>query len=217
MQTEQVAGCAVLITVAALTIRWIFSTDKSSHTNVHNPGALDSGHAVNSEQVNMIKSVFPNIETSAIAYDLQKTGSVDATIENAIASQNLPLPPRESVLYTRFPLTPGSDLNNHALVTNSANREEAAQTGQSPDGVGSASTLDASKSLIDKYGLSSRLKDTSSSSSSSPSKNVSVHVYRQKFPNSKKEREELFRRRKEEMIIAARKRMEEKIVVGDDA
>ncbi|EPX71864.1 CUE domain-containing protein Cue1/4 family protein [Schizosaccharomyces octosporus yFS286] len=217
MQTEQVAGCAILLTVAALTIRWIFSTDKSSHTSVRNPGALDSGHAVNSEQVNMIKSVFPNIESVAIAYDLQKTGSVDTTIENAIASQNLPLPARDSALYSRFPLSPGSDLANHSPMSNNVNPEQVAQTGQSSSTVVNPSMSDVSKSLVDKYGLSSRLNDTNNTSSSSSLKTASEPVQRQKFPNSKKEREELFRRRKEEMIIAARKRMEQKIAGGDDA
>ncbi|EPY49968.1 CUE domain-containing protein Cue1/4 family protein [Schizosaccharomyces cryophilus OY26] len=217
MQTEQLAGCAVLITVAVFTIRWIFSADKSSHTNVRNLGASESAHPVNSEQVNMIKTVFPNIESVAIAYDLQKTGSADATIENAISSQNLPLPPRGSALYTRFPLSPGSDLSTHTSAADSANRNQVAQTEEGRNVQGNASTSGASKSLIDKYGLSSRLNDSDMSTSSSSSNNVAVSVHRQRFPNSKKEREELFRRRKEEMIIAARKRMEEKMMVDNDS
>lgn len=39
----------------------------------------------------MVRNVFPNIPTAAIVADLQRTGNVERTIDNALRDGGLPL------------------------------------------------------------------------------------------------------------------------------
>lgn len=207
MQPEQLAGCAVVLTVTVLTLRWMFRVDKGGEVSESRTSSsgVDNEPPVNSEHVHLVKTVFPHLESSAIAYDLQKTKNVDATIENALRGQPLPLPPRNSSLYARFPLSAGAGASSHSGETTPSHEVTSNVSSGS-----SASSLASNehRSLIETYNLSSRISSSDNSSSSTGNEEVRN---RSKLPSSKKEREELFRKRKEEMILAARKRMEGKI------
>ncbi|KAI8146144.1 hypothetical protein BJV82DRAFT_600671 [Fennellomyces sp. T-0311] len=50
-------------------------------------------HRATPQMVEMVRAVFPNIPVAAIVADLQRTGSVETTIDNALRDGGLPLPP----------------------------------------------------------------------------------------------------------------------------
>ncbi|KAI9494050.1 hypothetical protein BDB00DRAFT_820674 [Zychaea mexicana] len=50
-------------------------------------------HRATPQMVEMVRTVFPNIPIAAIVADLQRTGSVETTIDNALRDGGLPLPP----------------------------------------------------------------------------------------------------------------------------
>ncbi|KAI9266762.1 hypothetical protein BDA99DRAFT_506613 [Phascolomyces articulosus] len=60
-------------------------------------------HRATPQMVEMVRNVFPNIPVAAIVADLQRTGSVETTIDNALRDGGLPLPP---------PVTPPSPPSN---------------------------------------------------------------------------------------------------------
>ncbi|KAI8354555.1 hypothetical protein EDC96DRAFT_566767 [Choanephora cucurbitarum] len=50
-------------------------------------------HRVTPQMIEQVRAMFPDIPTAAIQADLQRTGSVETTVDNALRDGSLPLPP----------------------------------------------------------------------------------------------------------------------------
>ncbi|KAF1807614.1 hypothetical protein FB192DRAFT_1272078 [Mucor lusitanicus] len=55
-------------------------------------GARRTQHRVTPQMIEMVRAMFPDIPTAAILADLQRTGSVETTVDNALRDGGLPLP-----------------------------------------------------------------------------------------------------------------------------
>ncbi|KAG1171857.1 hypothetical protein G6F70_006684 [Rhizopus microsporus] len=53
-------------------------------------------HRVTPQMIEMVRAMFPDIPVAAIQADLQRTGSVETTVDNALRDGGLPLPPSAS-------------------------------------------------------------------------------------------------------------------------
>ncbi|KAI8096755.1 uncharacterized protein BX664DRAFT_65653 [Halteromyces radiatus] len=49
-------------------------------------------HRVTPQMIEMVRSMFPDVPTAAIQADLQRTGSVETTVDNALRDGGLPMP-----------------------------------------------------------------------------------------------------------------------------
>ncbi|CEP14405.1 hypothetical protein [Parasitella parasitica] len=56
-------------------------------------GVRRMAHRVTPQMIEMVRAMFPDIPTAAIQADLQRTGSVETTVDNALRDGGLPLPP----------------------------------------------------------------------------------------------------------------------------
>ncbi|KAL9544856.1 hypothetical protein MBANPS3_007415 [Mucor bainieri] len=55
-------------------------------------GTRRTQHRVTPQMIEMVRAMFPDIPTAAILADLQRTGSVETTVDNALRDGGLPLP-----------------------------------------------------------------------------------------------------------------------------
>ncbi|KAG2226708.1 hypothetical protein INT45_001055 [Circinella minor] len=94
-------------------------------------------HRATPQMVEMVRNVFPNIPVAAIVADLQRTGSVETTIDNALRDGGLPLPP---------PVTPPSPPSN-------SNGSSSSSGAQKPSNY---------TNLMNRYKIDAETKDSSS-------------------------------------------------------
>ncbi|KAI9314733.1 hypothetical protein BX666DRAFT_1862075 [Dichotomocladium elegans] len=78
-------------------------------------------HRPTPQMVEMVRNVFPNIPVPAIVADLQRTGSVERTIDNALRDGGLPMPPP--------PPAPSPPPMSHNASSNGASSSSSIQKG----------------------------------------------------------------------------------------
>ncbi|KAJ8654811.1 hypothetical protein O0I10_009532 [Lichtheimia ornata] len=101
----------VLILVA---LRWMLGGSQQlpeQQGNARRGSPRRPQHRATPQMIEMVRNVFPNIPTAAIVADLQRTGNVERTIDNALRDGGLPLPP---------PPTPPPTTNNNSNEASSS-------------------------------------------------------------------------------------------------
>ncbi|TKY87353.1 hypothetical protein EX895_004030 [Sporisorium graminicola] len=155
--------------------------------------------------VDSVKTLFPHISDASIRYDLQRSGSVEATCERILNEGGLPSPPA-GFFGTAEPSTP-----NNAAALRAQNTNHTTANGAASSSASSLSTPSKSPNLISRFGLQSRLA-TSDDLPSTPQSHMSTSS--QGSPGSwattPEERAKLLKDRKEQMILEARKKMLER-------
>lgn len=200
-------GALLAIVVLWAILRFAFGggSNSSSNGNQQAP-AINTARTrqVPQHMVDSVKTLFPHIPDASIRYDLQRSGSVEATCERILNEGGLPSPPAGFFGSTE-PSTPSNAANARAQNAN-----------RTPDGAASASasslsTPSKSPNLISRFGLQSRIAGsedflstpTSQSGSSSPGSPSS-------WATTPEERAKLLKDRKEQMILEARKKLLER-------
>ncbi|GAN09821.1 amfr protein [Mucor ambiguus] len=79
-------------------------------------GTRRTQHRVTPQMIEMVRAMFPDIPTAAILADLQRTGSVETTVDNALRDGGLPLP---SPVPSQQGSPNASAINNSSTVSSS--------------------------------------------------------------------------------------------------
>ncbi|KAF7724783.1 hypothetical protein EC973_000740 [Apophysomyces ossiformis] len=88
-------GVSILVAVFLILIalRWMLGGNQPSNPQSgQRRSAGRRQHRVTPQMIEMVRSMFPDIPTPAIVADLQRTGSVETTVENALRAGGLPMP-----------------------------------------------------------------------------------------------------------------------------
>lgn len=200
-------GALLAIVVLWSILRFAFGGGSSNGSNGgHQAPAINTARTrpVPQHMVDSVKTLFPHIPDASIRYDLQRSGSVEATCERILNEGGLPSPPAGF-----FGTAETSTSSNAAtLRAQNANRTP----GRAVSGMASAVTTPSkSPNLISRFGLQSRLAGAedlpstpdsraSSSSQGSPSS----------WAPTPEERAKLLKDRKEQMILQARRKLLER-------
>ncbi|THH16320.1 hypothetical protein EUX98_g9317 [Antrodiella citrinella] len=183
----EVVNVIVAFAVIVFLVRW--ATSSKDAASAHPSPASVLGFRpknVTIEMVETIHSMFPDIPSDNIRYDLLRTGSVQVTTNKLLERGFLPAPP--PAYYTLYP----------RAAEPPANAQRPAQPQQA---VGSAGKSKP-ESLIARYKLEDRL-----SNASGVSLNPEDAGGKSVWEDSKEKREVNLRQRKEQMILAARQRL----------
>ncbi|KAI9262081.1 hypothetical protein BY458DRAFT_515391 [Sporodiniella umbellata] len=85
----------VAVFLILVILRWMLGGNQSNPSNQRTSQRQTSRrpqHRVTSQMIEMVRAMFPDIPTAAIQADLQRTGSVEATVDNVLRDGGLPLP-----------------------------------------------------------------------------------------------------------------------------
>ncbi|KAL6942599.1 hypothetical protein ACO0QE_003782 [Hanseniaspora vineae] len=129
----------------------------SNAVNINRNNAEDNGNgngrryrrAVTQDMIDVVKSIGPHLTVEQIRYDLEKTGSVEETVNTFLSTGTLPVPPN----------TPARSANNVNNRTDSVSTESSSRTGSSvAQGQDSATSLKKKchfvpENLISKYNV----------------------------------------------------------------
>ncbi|KAK9458145.1 hypothetical protein V1511DRAFT_28462 [Dipodascopsis uninucleata] len=196
------------IIVGFLLIRWLISPSSSGSPNTTNSGISTAANnsaqyrrrrQVTQGMIEVVQSVAPNLSVEQIRYDLERSGSVELTIDRILAEGSLPYPP---------------DYQPNAVSSSSAR----AGTGPATNLTGqSTSSQSQYTDLITRYNLKSRL---SGKSSNKPTEPTTIETLEEsatvpangkkpsKWSQSKEERQRILKKQREEMILRARQKLE---------
>ncbi|KAK9390684.1 hypothetical protein V1515DRAFT_40391 [Lipomyces mesembrius] len=134
--------------------------------------------------IEVVQSIAPTLTVEQIRYDLDRTGSVELTIDRILAEGGLPFPPNVQ------PDTP---------QTQASASTSAAAKGPYPD-------------LIKRYNLEAKLHNGIEESDESTVKELGSTsagaVKKAKWSHSKEERQAMLRKQREDMILRARRKLE---------
>lgn len=130
----------ITLVVAFVFLRWLISPipqsvpeefnipDPQSRSHRNQPSAPRTrnrtSREINPSMIEVVRAIAPHLTTSQVRYSLERTGSVEATVEEYMENQSLPFPPGES------PIDHGADGDAHNVAP-----------------------LGETKNLIEKYGL----------------------------------------------------------------
>ncbi|KAI0797091.1 hypothetical protein C8Q75DRAFT_743387 [Abortiporus biennis] len=184
----EVVNVIVAFAVIVFIVRWATSGKESSAEP--SPASILGFRPrnVTNEMVETIHSMFPDIPTDNIRYDLLRTGSVEVTSNKLIERGFLPAPPPS--YYTLYPRTP---VNTAPQTPNNGRAPAPA----------APSSKEKRDNLISKYHLESRLTSGSSSAIVNPEEAGGKAVWE----DTPEKREASLRERKAKMILAARERL----------
>ncbi|KAF6767166.1 Ubiquitin system component Cue [Kalmanozyma brasiliensis GHG001] len=200
-------GAILAIVVLWSILRFAFGGGSNNSSNGGNRApAINTARSrqVPQHMIDSVKTLFPHIPDASIRYDLQRSGSVEATCERILNEGGLPSPPA-GFFSTAEPSTPSNTAATRAQ-NNRTTPNAAASASAS-----TSSTPSKSPNLISRYGLQSRIvsagdvpgtpdSHASSSSHGSPSS----------WATTPEARAKLLKDRKEQMILEARKKMLER-------
>lgn len=196
-------GALLAIVVLCSILRFAFGGGSNSNSNGgHQVPAFNTARTrqVPQHMVDSVKTLFPHISDASIRYDLQRSGSVEATCERILNEGGLPSPPA-GFFGTAEPSTP----NAATLRAQNTNRTP---NGSASASASSVSTPSKSPNLISRFGLQSRIA-SSDDLPSTPNSHTSNNS--QGSPSSwattPEERAKLLKVRKEQMILEARRKL----------
>ncbi|KAJ1028422.1 hypothetical protein NDA16_001589 [Ustilago loliicola] len=200
-------GALLAIVILWSILRFAFGGGSNNNTNGgHQTPALNTARTrqVPQHMVDSVKTLFPHISDASIRYDLQRSGSVEATCERILNEGGLPSPPA-GFFGTAEPSTPS---NAATLRAQNANRTP---NGAASGSASSVSTPSKSPNLISRYGLQSRIagSDDLPSTPNSHTSNSS-HGSPSSWATTPEERAKLLKDRKEQMILEARRKLLER-------
>ncbi|SPO22147.1 uncharacterized protein UTRI_02153_B [Ustilago trichophora] len=198
-------GALLAIVILWSILRFAFGGGNNNSSNVgqHAP-AINTARTrqVPQHMVDSVKTLFPHIPDASIRYDLQRSGSIEATCERILNEGGLPSPPA-GFFGTAEPSTPSNAATVRAQ--NAIRAHHAAASGSAS----AISTPSKSPNLISRFGLQTRIADDLPST---PTSNTSISS--QGSPSSwattPEERARLLKDRKEQMILEARRKLLER-------
>ncbi|KAI8371353.1 uncharacterized protein BYT42DRAFT_548237 [Radiomyces spectabilis] len=181
-------GVSILVAVFLIlfALRWMLGGAQPSigQQGQRRPTSRRMQHRVTPQMVEMVRAMFPDIPIPAIVADLQRTGSVETTVDNALRDGGLPL----WVNMRRQPSVPSS----------SGSSTPGANGGDSGSSTGASTKSASHLNLMQRYKLDT--KDVDSEALAEPPK---------VWESSPEKREEMLRKRKEFMVLQARKKLQE--------
>ncbi|KAI9472016.1 MAG: hypothetical protein EXX96DRAFT_582606 [Benjaminiella poitrasii] len=169
-----------------IALRWLLGGNQGNnnpsqqgqrHTTTNMPRRVQ--HRVTPQMIEMVRAMFPDIPTAAIQADLQRTGSVETTVDNALRDGGLPLP--ASMIAHQQGSSSSAAVNN----TNSVSTSSIAT------GSNSRSKSPSHSNLVQRYMI-----DVHNEANEEPPK---------VWESSPDKRQEILRKRKEYMVLQARK------------
>ncbi|KAI7906816.1 uncharacterized protein BX663DRAFT_497674 [Cokeromyces recurvatus] len=168
-----------------IALRWLLggnqgNSNQSQHgrrrTTTNMPRRVQ--HRVTPQMIEMVRAMFPDIPTAAIQADLQRTGSVETTVDNALRDGGLPLP--------------ASMTNNQqGSASTNTNSPTTTTTTNTATGNNVRRKSPSHPNLVQRYKI-----DINNDMSKEPPK---------VWESSPDKRQEILRKRKEFMILQARK------------
>ncbi|KAI0777403.1 hypothetical protein BD413DRAFT_516334 [Trametes elegans] len=185
----EVVNVLVAVAVVVLVVRWATSGGKDS-SGAPSPSAVLGFRPKNvtTEMVDTVHSMFPDIPSDNIRYDLLRTGNVQLTSNKILERGFLPAPP--PAYYTVYP----------RAAEPSAPAQPAATTNQQ-NAAASSSQSKKSENLLTRYHLEGRATGTSVGAAPEEVGGKAV------WEDSAEKREASLRERKARMILAARERL----------
>ncbi|KAK9369191.1 hypothetical protein V1509DRAFT_609181 [Lipomyces kononenkoae] len=185
------------IVIGFLLIRWFVIPSASPPSSSSTTGTPTSSSQTATEvnagyrrrrpvtqaMIEVVQSIAPALTVEQIRYDLERTGSVELTIDRILAEGGLPLPPNAQPAAPQQPQPSPS----------------AAAKGLYPD-------------LITRYQLQTKLHadiDLGQHAGIIPGNTSTVAMKKAKWSQSKEERQEILRQQRENMILRARRKLEE--------
>lgn len=205
-------GALLAIVVLWSILRFAFGGGNNTAINggQHAPAInIARSRQVPQHMVDSVKTLFPHIPDASIRYDLQRSGSIEATCERILNEGGLPSP-AAGFFGTAEPSTPSNAATARAQTAN-----------RTPNGAASSSAVSTpskSPNLISRFGLQSRIAGADDLPST-PSSSVSAKS--QGSPSSwattPEERAKILKDRKEQMILEARRKLLERQQAAKDA
>ncbi|KAH9925979.1 uncharacterized protein B0H18DRAFT_1007236 [Fomitopsis serialis] len=185
----EVLNVVVAVAVIVFIVRWATSGKDTSSGPSPSTVLGFRPKNVTVDMVDTVHTMFPDIPSDNIRYDLLRTGSVQTTTNTILERGFLPAPP--PAYYTLYPRA----LNS----TDTA----PARRGPTPAAASSSSSKSKSSSLIERYNLEDRVALSSGVEARTPEEAAGRAVWEE---NAEK-REASLRERKAQMILAARQRL----------
>ncbi|KAI0367262.1 hypothetical protein BV20DRAFT_1123576 [Pilatotrama ljubarskyi] len=186
----EVVNVLVAVAVIVLVVRWATSGSKDS-SGAPSPSAVLGFRPKNvtPEMVETVHSMFPDIPSDNIRYDLLRTGNVQVTTNKILERGFLPAPP--PAYYTIYPRTaePPAPRQPATPGNNAANAEAG------------SSKPKKTENLLTRYHLEGLASGTSIGAAPEEVGAKSV------WEDSPEKREANLRERKARMILAARERL----------
>ncbi|KAI0689672.1 hypothetical protein BC835DRAFT_1282515 [Cytidiella melzeri] len=179
----EVVNFVVAVAVIVIVFRWATSNTPGG---ARSPAAIlgFKPKTITPEQVETIHSMFPDIPSDNIRYDLLRTGSVQLTSNKILERGYLPPPP--AAYYTLYPRT-----------------EQAAAQAPAP-GNQPAPSSKPKETLISRYNLQNLTLEDASNATGTLSAITSTPTTATKWEESAEKREASLRERKARMVLAAR-------------
>lgn len=199
-------GALLAIVVLWSILRFAFGGSSNSNSNGGQAPAMNTARTrqVPQQMVDSVKTLFPHIPDASIRYDLQRSGSVEATCERILNEGGLPAPPA-GFFGTAEPSTPS---NAATLRAQNANRTP---NGAASGSASSMSTPKKSPNLISRFGLQSRIVGSDGMPSTPDSQaSSSSHGSPSSWATTPEARAKLLKDRKEQMILEARRKLLER-------
>ncbi|KIK96617.1 hypothetical protein PAXRUDRAFT_825762 [Paxillus rubicundulus Ve08.2h10] len=186
----EVVNAIVAFAVIVFIVRWATSGPSSSSEGTSATTALGfRPKNVTQEMVDQIHTMFPDIPTDNIRFDLLRTGSVELTSNKILERGFLEAPP-----LAYFTLYPRADTPAAPRQVNSTVRTTSS----------SSATTARQPSLIERYHLQNKTAVTPTG----PEAEIIVDVGgKATWEDTPEKREASLRERKAQMILAARQRM----------
>ncbi|KAI9306469.1 hypothetical protein BJ944DRAFT_255419 [Cunninghamella echinulata] len=120
-------GISILVAVFLILIalRWMLGRQPQNQQQRQRRAPTRRVHRVTPQMIEMVRAMFPDIPIAAIQADLQRTGSVETTVDNALRDGGLPMPAIPTP-----PSQPGSpSLNNNTSSSSSSSSRKATNHG----------------------------------------------------------------------------------------
>ncbi|EPQ27698.1 uncharacterized protein PFL1_04836 [Pseudozyma flocculosa PF-1] len=204
-------GAFLAIAVLWLILRFAFGGSSSSNGNANAAGpSLDAARArqVPQHMVDAVKTLFPHVPEASIRYDLQRSGSAEATCDRILNEGGLPTPPA-GFFGTATSNTPS---RSDAAATTATHEPAAAAAGQAANAAARGANARASASssssssvkrttLISRFGTDGDALDTTADKGDGDA---------QGWAPSPEERAKRLEERKRRMVLEARKKLMER-------
>ncbi|ORE01992.1 hypothetical protein BCV72DRAFT_309535 [Rhizopus microsporus var. microsporus] len=121
----------VAVFIILVILRWMLGGNQSNQTQ-QRPNQRQATrrpqHRVTPQMIEMVRAMFPDIPVAAIQADLQRTGSVETTVDNALRDGSLPLPPSASpTITTTTTTTTNNQPSSSSTGRNSPNHANLVQ------------------------------------------------------------------------------------------
>lgn len=203
--SSSIAFIAALIAIFFI-LKWLLNTTESRRNNSNSSANANNNNSsqrqrqqvrdlpirqrdyrrtVDNSMIEVVQAMAPNLTVEQIRFDLERTGSVETTVDRYLAQGDLPFPPNSS-----------GQSNNNASNNNNSNSGNTS-------GAAKRSSTGKQGSLVSRYGVPENEDEAREILGKKP-------VEKPKWSQSKEERQQQLKRQQQEMVLKARQRFKEK-------